>query len=239
MKKIISLILVGILMMLAISANAESFSLRNGICFGDTMDEVLEKETFAIDEIDDGTSDEEADVSDGDEDEDEDEGKYPYYIETAKGTVAGISSSYVKYKFDQDKTLREVIYYFSNNSSKDSSDSDYESVYEGLVRKYGSPLGYSNGSCYIVTGAAIEGAVLSAYLFEMIGGYGDIRDYDEWDIDTGEHHVKIELAQYYYGSSYSSLTYANQMSYTYFTDDDLTAAMAEKQEAREAVDSDL
>lgn len=234
MKKIISLLLVSI-MLLSISGIAEEFTLRNGICFGDTMEEVLEKESFAIDEMDDGTDEEEAASSDDDDDEDE----FPYYIETVEGTVAGISGSYIKYNFDADKTLREVIYYFDSNSSKDLSDSDYDSVQKGLIRKYGSPLGYSNGDCYIVSGAAIESAVISAYLWEMMGGYGDIRNYDEWDVDTGEYHVKIELAQYYWGNSYSELLYCNQMSYTYFTDADLEAAKAEKQEAREAVDNDL
>lgn len=237
MKKGIALLLVSIFMLLSISAVAEEFTLRNGICFGDTMEEVLEKETFAIDDMADGTNDEEASSSDDDDEDDEEE--YPYYITTVEGTVAGISDSYIRYNFDADKTLKEVIYYFDSNSDKDLSDSDYESVYDGLVRKYGSPLGYSNGKCYIISGAAIEGAVISAYLMEMLGGYGDIRDYDEWDVDTGDYHVKIELAQYYHGASYSDLTYNNRMSYTYFTDEDLAAAMSEKQDAREAVDNDL
>lgn len=231
MKRIFSLLLVGVLVLLSISAVAEDFSLRNGINFGDTMEEVLEKETFAIDEIDDGSDEED---TDGD-----DESEYPYYIETVKGTLANISDAYIKYYFDANKTLREVIYYFPSRSDKDMSDSDYESLYNGLVRKYGSALGYSNGSCYIISGAAIETAVLSAYLFEMLGGYGDVRDYDEWDVDANNYHVKIELAQHYWGSSYSSIVYDILMSYTYFTDEDLSAAMAEKQADREAVDNDL
>lgn len=97
--------------------------LRNGICFGDTMEKVLEKESFAVDGMDDGT-DEEAASSDDDDDEDE----FSYYIKTVKGTVAGISDSYIKYHFDADETLREVIYSFDSNSSKDLSDSDYDSV---------------------------------------------------------------------------------------------------------------
>lgn len=231
MKRILSLLLVSILVLLSISAVAEEFSPRNGISFGDTMEEVLEKETFEIDEMDDGNDDEDTN--------DDEEAEYPYYIKTAKGTLANISGTYIKYKFDADKTLKEVIYYFPSRSDKDSSDSDYKSLYNGLVRKYGSALGYSNGSCYIITGAAIEAAVFTAYLFEMLDGYGDIRDYDEWDVDANDYHVKIELAQYYWGSSYSNILYDNCMSYTYFTDEDLSAAMAEKQADREAVDNDL
>lgn len=235
MKKIISLLLVSAMLLLSISAVAEGFSLRNGISFGDTMEEVLEKETLEIDEMDDGTAEEDEEA----EEDDDEEAEYPYYIETVKGTVAGISGSYIRYKFDADKTLREVIYYFKTWDDKDLSDSDYETLYSSLVRKYGSALGYSNGSCYIISGSALESAVISSYLFEMIGGYGDLRDYDEWDVDTGEYHVKIELVQSYYGSSYSELKFDNRMSYTYFTDEDLAAAQAEKVAERQAVDDDL
>lgn len=203
MKKLVSLLLVSMMVLLTASATAEEFSLRNGIQFGETMEDVLAKETFEIDEIDDG--------SDA-EDETDTESEYPYFIRTVEGTVAGISDSYILYKFDAEKTLREVIYYYKSRSDRDSSDSDYKSLYNGLVRKYGAALGYSNGSCYIVMGSAIVDAASIAYLYEELGRYGDLRDYDEWSIDSGEYHVKIELAQYYTGISYSNLEYKVRMS---------------------------
>lgn len=230
MKKAISLLLVCIMVLLATSATAEEFALRNGISFGDTMEEVLAKENFEIDEIDGGSS--EDDTTDT-------EAEYPYSITTVKGTVAGISDSYVWYRFDSEKTLREVVYYFKDRSDRDMSDSDYESLYSGLVRKYGSPLGYSNGSCYIFMGSAIISAALITYFYEEYDAYGDLRDYDEWDVEANDYHVKIEVVQYYTGLSYSDLTYSIKMSYTYFTDEDFAAAQEEKQQEREAVDNDL
>jgi len=92
---------------------------------------------------------------------------------------------------------------------------------------------------YIVSGSAIEGAVLSAYIFKYLDGVGDIRDYDEWDVDTGDYHVKIEQVEYYYGSSYSDISYAHRMSYTYFTDEDLKAEQDSKSERQANVDNDL
>ena len=231
MRKLLSLVLV-IMMLLTSIAYAEEFTLRNGIMFGDTMDEVLTKETFEIDEVKDGSGEDSTDDT-------SDEVEFPYYITTQEDTLAGIGNSYIKYRFDANKTLREAIYYFETYSSKDTSDSDYESINKGLVRKYGSPLGYSNGDCYIFTGAALENAVISVYLWELLDGYGDIRDYDEWDVDTGDYHVKIEQVQYYWGNSYSELKYAHEMSYTYFTDDDLQAEKDAKRESQEAVDNDL
>ncbi len=238
MKKLISIIVALLLVFFTTTAMAEEFTLRNGIAFGDSMETVLAKETLEVDDIEDGSD--EGTSTDTEDDDSEDESELPYYFTTCEGTVAGIENSYIKYNFDANKTLREVIYYFESYSSKDTSDSDYESINDGLIRKYGSPLGYSNGDCYIFSGAALESAVISAYIFsDLLDGYGDIRDYDEWDVETGDYHVKIEQVQFYYGSSYSDIKYAHQMSYTYFTDDDLQAEKDAKRESQEAVDNDL
>lgn len=238
MKKLLCLFLV---MLFCGSAMAEGFSLRNGISFGDTIEEVLSKETAEIDDIDDG-SDEEESTSDADENEKEDEdsaAEYPYSITTKSTTLAGISDSKITYRFDANKTLREVVYDFRSSSYKDSVDSDYDTVNDGLIRKYGNPLGFSGGSCYIFTGSALESAVFITYLYDYLDGYGDIRDYDEWDVALDDYHVKIEQVEYYYGTSYSELKYAHEMSYTYFTDADLTAKQAEKRANQNAVDNDL
>jgi len=78
--------------MLTYIAFAEDFVLRNGIAFGDSMEDIQSKETFAIDKIEDG-SDEESEEADDDE-----EAEFPYSITTEKGTLAGIDDSYIVYK---------------------------------------------------------------------------------------------------------------------------------------------
>ena len=132
-----------------------------------------------------------------------------------------------------------MIYNFRSSSYKDSIDSDYSTINSGLIRKYGKPLGFSGGDCYIFTGSALTSAATVAYLYDMLGYYGDLRDYDEWDVNAGDYHVKIEQVEYYIGMKYSELTYSHIMSYTYFTDEDLTAEMDSKREQQNAVDSDL
>lgn len=265
MKKWFCTIL-AVVLLCSTMACAEEFTLRNGIKFGDSIEEVLSKETIQIKSIDDGTEEEAEDAAEeavGDtaeetvdestdseqetaetaeesgENEEATEAKYPYSITTEDATVAGIGDSYIWYKFDAEQKLREVDYYFRSSSYKDTIDNDFESVNSALIRKYGNPLGYSGGDCYIFTGSALQGAVLSAYIFKYLDGYGDIRDYDEWDVKADSHHVKIEQVEYYYGNSYSELTYAHRMSYTYFTDDDLLAAQQEKHANQAAIDSDI
>lgn len=228
MKKILMSLLVFILVFSQLSiTTAEGFSLRNGISFGDTFDEVKSKETLAFEKID-------AEFEDDDE-----EKEYPYTLRTVEGTIAGIDDSYITYKFNRNKKLCEVQYFFQGYTNKDLIDSDYEKINQGLIRKYGNPLGFSNGKSFIITGGAIEGAVLGYTIMQLIGGVGDMRDYDEWVLYCNEYNVKIEQACYYWGQSYSDIHYSHTVSYTYFTDEDLKTEQDAKQERQDAVDNDI
>lgn len=226
MKKTILLLLTAMIVFSCQHGLTEDFVLRNGILFGDSMEDVLSKETFTIDKIVDTV-------------EEDNNSQYPYTITTKKGTLAGINDSTITYKFNREKQLREVVYSFRSSSYKDFIDSDYNSVNSGLIRKYGKPLGYSNGDCYVFTGSALENAALVAYLYDMMGKYGDLRDYDEWDVELDDYHVKIEQVEYYCGLKYSELSYSHSMSYTYFTDEDLENELNEKQEEKDTVDNDI
>lgn len=234
MKKIVIMISIIMAILLPLSAVAEEFTLRNGIHFGDTMEEVLAKETVGISHIEDGSES----TEDSDK-ESEDDDPPTYSIRTENTTLAGIDDSHITYYFDAEKTLREVVYYFGDTKLADSSDSNYESVNGGLKRKYGAPLGNSNGSCYIVTGEAIEHAVTITYILSTYGGVGDIRDYDEWVIDNGDYSVKIDHVQFYQGSSYSNMSYSHVLGYKYFTDADVEDEQNQKREQQAVVDSDL
>ena len=227
MKKLLSLILCVGLLLSVISASAETFTLRNGIAFGDSMEDVMSKETIPIDSIDDEF---------GEFDEEED---YPYYIKTEEDTVAGISGSAIIYQFDKDKKLRDIKYAFPFSSSKDVIESHYESVNSGLVRKYGAPLGYSDGTRYIISGSAIDGAVEAYRLNQLFGGIGDLLDYDEWVVNSDEYNIKIEQVCYYYAAPNSNIEYGHGLSYTYFTDEMLQKEQDAKQERQDAVDNDL
>lgn len=235
MKKLLGLV-VALLLLVGSFASAEEFTLRNGIAFGDTMDEVLEKETFAIDEVVDSIEEEEEE-SEGSEDESEE--LLPYSIKTERSTLAGIDDSYIIYSFDKDKTLQEVEYVFRSSKNENMINTDYEAINKSLISKYGNPLGYTNGDCYVFTGQALQEFAMHLALIQYINGLGDYVDYDEWDVDTGDYHIKIEQVEYYHGASYKDISYVHILSYTYFTDEQLAEKLDEKQADQEAMDEDL
>lgn len=204
---------------MVLTASAEdTFTLRKGVQFGDTMEQVRAKETLAWNEDD---------CSDT-------------LLATEDGTVAGISDVRIEYYFDENGKLEEVEWWLPERSYADSSDSDYSKLYKALAQKYGSPLGYTGGSCYIITGKALEGIALSCYLSEWTDMYGDLRDYDEWVWDFGQgEHVKIEIAQGCGGSSILDADYHIFVGYKYFTDADLQEAQDEKQQENQAVMDDI
>ena len=222
MKKVLSVFLaLQMLLMIAYPALAEGeFVLRNDIRFGDTMAQVRAKETLGIAE------------DEGDEDT----------FWTNHGKVAGFDDVQVMYNFDENGKLYEVKWVLSNRTNADSSDTDYSKLEKAMREKYGTTLGLTNGDCYIITTSALESAVTLYGLYTMLfdNGVGDMRDYDEWDYEySNGHHVKIELAQYYYGASYSEREYGINVGYKYFSDADLEAARQEKQAESSAVMNDI
>lgn len=234
MKRLLSLVLV-LFLLAGTVASAEEFTLRNGIAFGDTMDEVLEKETFGI-----------AEVVDSIEDNTEEEVAYeemmeetlPYSIKTKESSLAGIDGSCIIYSFDENKTLREVEYVFRSSTFGDLIDADYESVNAGLISKYGDPLGYTNGDFYIFTGSMVKDIILALSINQMLGSIAGLKDYDEWVVDTEDYHVKIEQLEYYSDVS-EGINYCHRVGYTYFTDEQLAEKLDEKQANQETVYGDL
>lgn len=217
MKKMICLIVM-VSMLFSQFALAEEFSLRNGIVFGDTLDEVKQKETLPI------------------ESSSEDKTDKVWF----EGTIAGMEGS-VRFDFDEETgKLTDMLYSFDSKSDRDFIDSDYSTLYKSLNRKYGTPLGNTSGSLYIITGPAIENAATIIALYKyLLEGTGDFRDYDEWVVEADGYKVKIDLVSYYVRDSDYKYSYYNAVSYHYFTDDDYTAAIEGKLEENAAVDNDL
>lgn len=204
---------------MVLSASAEdTYTLRNGVQFGDTVEQVRAKETLAWDEDDCNDT----------------------HLGTVDGTVAGISGVHIKYFFDEDGKLVEVRWELPERSYADSSDSDYSTLYKAFAQKYGSPLGYTDGDGYIITGRALNYIALMYVVYDMSGMYGELRDYDEWVWDFGQgEHVKIEIAQGCWGKSILEADYHIYVGYKYFTDADLQEAMDEKRQENEAVMNDI
>ena len=202
----------------------ERFEIRNGIYLGDTFEEVLEKNDLGF------QSEDYANYEENDDGE--------YRLWTNQGRIAGYDGTQVRYTF-KDKILVDVIYDFAV-LGKDFVDAQYEELVQSLTRKYGKPLGNSEGSCYIITTGAFSYASTLNSLWSKIGGVGDYRDYDEWlYTELTEYNVKIDIISSYGGSSYSDAIYSNYIGYTMYSDEDVEAAVAEKQAEQDERDNDL
>lgn len=226
MKKFFVIFLVCTVFLIGVSAIAEenTFTLRDGIQFGDTMEEVKTKESLGVAENSTGAP----------------------YLTSNSGTVAGIPHVRIQYSFDKATgLLNDVLWYLplydvdEISNAVEISNNEYNTLHDAFVKKYGQPLGYSNGSCYIISGQAISYAFDTIDQFSsFLGWTGDICNYAEWDVNLGNgHHVKIELVQFCYGPS--SMGYMNSVSYTPFTDEDLENALKEKQEENDALMNDI
>ena len=217
MKKLILVVLLVILAMsvLSISYAEEDFKLRNGILFGDTIETIMEKENTLTRQGEDSN--------------------------WFDGKIAGYNNESCGFYFDDDGKLVSMDYSFTKNcTSRESMNDVYSKLYQSLNRQYGKPKGNTGGTTYIITGPAIDRMALSVYLLGSLDGYkGDYLDYDEWVIECSGYSVKIDLISYYYRNEDYDYTYCVDLSYHKFTDADLDAAINEKREEQNEVDSDL
>lgn len=217
MKKLLTVLIACILCLSAVTAGTaeEGFTLRNGIKFGDTMDDIVLKETTLI--RNDETSN------------------------SFTGKIAGYSDADCTFYFDDDGKLKSMEYGFSNSCySRESTNEVYKKLYQSLVRQYGKAEGNTDGSCELITGPAIDSMGFWVYLMGMFEGCNaDYYDYDEWIVDTDSYHVKIDLISYYYRNDDYEYTYYVNLSYHMYTDEEYDAKINEKIAEQSEVDNDL
>lgn len=215
MKKAAIILAVMLLSLVGTGFAEEDFSLRNGMHFGDTMDTIKGLETLELSSESDTT------------------------LFFGRGMIAGLDNSQVRYHFNEDGYLDDMRYDFPNKNSRDSIRTDYDSINSGLSRNYGTPLGNTGGSLYLITGSAIDSCATSVVLYQLMSGTGDIIDYDEWVIDKGNYSIKIDHIMWYIRDKNYDYTYHHSLSYHYFTNEDLSNAVQEKIDENAAIDSDL
>ena len=219
MKKLISLLMCVCMLLAGLNAafaEAEDFELRSGIHFGDTIDDIVEKET-TLTRLDEESNE-------------------------FQGRISGYDDASCMFTFDDDGKLEDMRYIFGSDVcySRDKMNNVYLDLYRGLVRKYGTAIGNTGGSCELITGSAIDTMTLYVYLLGELDGYSsDYTDYDEWIVDTKDGHVKIDLVSFYLRNSDFEYSYYVDLSYKFYTDEDFEAAQQEKQAARDEVDNDL
>lgn len=186
MKKMVSLILAVIFLCITsgfAETYMESFTVRNGISFGLTLDEVkkIEKNTGPL-------------TKDGD------------YWKIENITISGISNSTVYYGFDSNQRLYEFHYnYNTPRTSYAFCEREYLRITQSLINKYGEPLGYSGGKTHVIRTATLDSLIESLRTIELFFPIAVpstyYLPYNEWVIDTNDGHIKIEHVMIYIGNS--------------------------------------
>ena len=222
MKRLVCLVLV-ILMFagMGVFATAEEFSIRKGIQFGDSIDTVKKLEELKIESED-------------------DEGSGIIKLTTIRGNTAGIDGE-IFYIF-QDNKLKDIAYYYTGFEGQggyrfeNDCKADYDSLYGGLVKKYGKT---SNASETSYKGYAISHYEDRQKTWSQFGIPNDIiMGCDEWDVEYENYSVKIDL-MYYCSGLKDPTPYEIMLSYSVYTNEDLTKEQ-EKLEKQEAIrDGDL
>lgn len=207
----ISIAILCMILLLCSAALADDFTLRSDIHFGDTMETILQKETTLT--------------------------RTSETSNSFSGTIAGYSGSTCDFAFDDEGKLTSMMYEFKC-TSRESTNDLYKTLYDSLVRKYGSPLGITNGNCHLITGPAMDKIGFVYFIRTIDDWSADYYDYDEWIVDCDDYHVKIDLVSYYVRNQSTYLYYAN-LSYKQYTDAEYQAALNEKKTEREAIDNDL
>ena len=206
------------------SDEESSFSLRNGIMFGDTLEDIKSKETFVINEK----------KSFYGEDDDK-----SAMVVTEEVTISGYDG-YITFLFDKEGKLNEMGYTFSKISNQDNTNR-YDVLKSSLSRKYGDPLDINDGFYFPINTVLfyLHGVISQEY------NSGEIQDYDEWVVDINKkEHVKIDLFSVSDKGGYNSkTTYETNIAYKYYTDEELAEAVQSQKEAlkeeQEAIDKDL
>ena len=220
-KFIVLVMIITCICQVCLSESKEGFQLRSGIVFGDTMNEILQKETKLV-------RDNEDDV---------------WFM----GTVAGYPEVECRFYCDEVKDqLYAMCYSFAGDicDSAEKAREVYKKLYDSAVRQYGVPLKNKNGLTHVITGPAYSD-LLNQYLYlaKLLDYRFDYDNYDEWVVDCDDYHVKIDLVSFYYKSNDGEYTRCIGLSYMKFTDSEYEAAcengVQKEKDSNAIIDNDI
>lgn len=197
--------------------SAETFSIRNGISYGDSMIEVESKESLRISEKTDTT------------------------LKTVEGTIASIDKSYIVYNFSSDGKLVDIFMDFGVHIGKtEQAIAAYKTVYEALVSKYGSPASIKDDSWYVVCGSAVDEYIHNVSFLKSFGLTPSLQDKAQWILRYDDINVKIDLIRYApNGVSAKSISSDVIISYRFFTDAEEQAAINSLNTQQQNIQDDL
>lgn len=200
MKRIVCVAVVLLMCMSAFAGVAEErFALRCGIYFGDTKNEVKEKETLAI------------------------KSETDYEIVTESGKLAGENVESVSYRFDDKGQLVSVLWNVCNSRNDIFPPMIFESLSESLSAKYGTPDSSDTDTFFLIKGAAIDDMLnlaeeSTAFALSLMLGKAGPMMQNEWQIESSNNeNVKIDLLLY----QVDETDYRLRLSYDVYTDEQL------------------
>lgn len=216
MKKILCILLTLSLFMMTSVSFAEAFTLRNGIHFGDTLEEVKAKETL---EIKSQTENE---------------------LVTKSGVLANVDVDSVIYRFENNK-LVSVLWEVVDSRNNFYPPMVFDDLNTALTAKYGKSDSTDTDSYFLVKGAAIEEMMelmvedFSFMLGMLMGEAGPLKQC-EWEIESqGNENVKIDLLYYQVAEE----DFRVRLSYDLYTDEELEELKKQDQSDEQSIQNDL
>ena len=248
MKRLFSTVLVFVLLIssLPTALADDTFTLRDGIEFGDTLDDIKEKNT-SLKPISQCKQFEYLEfVSHSDDYIDLTFAKYPDNGIWYRGTILGWSDMDCAFFFDEDTnglTAMDYSFVFTDYTSEYAA-SCYVDIRDRLKEKYGTPLDIAEGKTHILSGPARERLNRVKYLASWEMFSADVVDSQEWLIENGSDYVKIDLVIYGYSGRYptsnrSFLYIFIDLSYQIFTEAEYEAAKQANTAAARAKNDEL
>ena len=232
MKKAISMLVIVWVLILSMSALADSFSIHNGISFGLTEKEVgvleesngFQLETKYIGEWLFGLSKGEVPPIDNAIERRFGEVDQKYI----KGSVAGFDNSSIMYFFEEDK-LYSAIYHFGNTTDS----SRYTTLLNTLSEKYGDTVGENDSYIDFPKPGSTALTVYEAY--DGIGAFKcSVIDMAQWVVATDDGYVNIILLDF------SALGKEEVfLSYSYMTTEEYDSFISDKMDEENKKTSQL
>ena len=176
MKKIICTLLIIVCLFCCVSSYADAFSIRNGIKFGMTLDDILKLEQSKVKRIDDGKE----------------------WIEYYPIKIANIENCLIQYTFrSENNTLSSVFVDLCENKRAKHSkvSTEYDTLNMALIEKYGAPLGNRNGDTSIYASSHLK---LLSMNIAVKNSYAQMDyKYDEWLFVVDDETAVIKIDHLY------------------------------------------
>lgn len=214
----------------------DEFTLRDGILFGDTIEDIDSK----ISSLKKVSSCKQYDYLYCEETwKKQAFKKYPDNATWYNGTILGWPNMDCGFFFQDDKLVGMDYSFPFTSYSSDAAVACYKDIRDSLIKKYGDALNISEGYSFILTGPAFERKNRISYLsaWEYSSKVEEI-DSKEWFIEKDSFYVKIDLVIYTY-SKKSVYDIFIDLSYQMFTPEEYEAAIQKNQAAGKAKDDEL